>query len=99
MLLLDLCHTIAYYTFTLQINIILYWRYNMKVLRKREVLDRVGYSAGHLWLLEREGKFPQRIELQPGGAVGWLEHEIDDWIEARVAARNHDPRDNLTART
>ena len=71
----------------------------MKVLRKREVLDRVGYSAGHLWLLEREGKFPQRIELQPGGAVGWLEHEIDDWIEARVAARNHYEDKSLVSTT
>ncbi len=62
----------------------------MKILRKNEVMKRVGYSGEHLWRLEKQGNFPRRIELQPGGAVGWLEHEVEQWIRARVSARDDD---------
>ena len=59
----------------------------MRVLRKKEVANRVGYSAMHIWRMEREGKFPRRLQLGPN-AVGWLECEVDDWISARAAERD-----------
>ena len=65
----------------------------MKILRKKEVIERVGYSGVHLWRLEQRGAFPKRIELQPRGAVGWLEHEVDQWIRARVSERDRDRAD------
>ncbi len=63
---------------------------NMRVLRKKEVANRVGYSAMHIWRMEREGRFPRRLQLGPN-AVGWLESEVDDWISARAAERDLEP--------
>ena len=62
----------------------------MRILRKPEVVDRVGYSAMHIWRLERDGKFPRRIQLGPN-AIGWIEDEVDDWIRAKVAQRDKHP--------
>ena len=59
----------------------------MKVLRKRQVVERVGYSAMHIYRLEKQGLFPKRLTLGPN-SVGWLESEIDAWIKARVAERD-----------
>jgi prophage regulatory protein len=58
-----------------------------RVLRKPEVARRTGYSPAHFCRLERMGRFPKKVELQPGGAVGWFEDEIDAWLEARAAER------------
>jgi prophage regulatory protein len=59
----------------------------MRILRKPEVSKRVGYSAMHIWRLERDGQFPKRIQLGPM-AVGWLESEVNDWIKERIAERD-----------
>lgn len=59
----------------------------MKVLRFKQVKERVGYSRMHLFRLERDGKFPKRVPLGPN-SVGWLASEIDAWIAARVAQRD-----------
>jgi len=54
----------------------------MRLIRSSEVVKKVGLSRITLWRMEREGQFPKRRRLGLG-AVGWLEHEIDDWIESR----------------
>ncbi len=59
----------------------------MKVLRQREVVERVGYSRMHIARIEKAGLFPKRIHLGPN-SVGWVEAEIDAWIEAKVAERD-----------
>ena len=61
----------------------------MRVLRTRQVVEKVGYSAMHLSRLEKAGRFPKRFKLNPDGqACGWLESEINDWIQDRVTARD-----------
>ncbi|WP_448187927.1 helix-turn-helix transcriptional regulator [Azospirillum sp. sgz301742] len=62
----------------------------VKVLRFKQVHERVGYSRMHLFRMEREGRFPKRIPLGPN-SVGWLESEVDAWIAARVAKRDAEP--------
>jgi predicted DNA-binding transcriptional regulator AlpA len=59
-----------------------------RILRKPETSSRTGYSSAHLCYLERRGKFPRRVKLQPNGAVGWFEDEVDAWLEARAAERD-----------
>ncbi len=59
----------------------------MRVLRKREVVRKVGYSGMHISRLEKAGQFPKRIQLGPN-SVGWIEAELDAWIEAKVAERD-----------
>jgi prophage regulatory protein len=63
------------------------------VLRLSEVVKRTGLSRTTLYnLMDKKSKyydpsFPKRISLtgRPGGAVGFLEHEINDWISSRTA--------------
>ena len=59
----------------------------MKVLRLPDVLDRVGKSKASIYRDEAAGRFPKRIALG-ANSVGWLETEIDSWIEARAAERS-----------
>lgn len=59
----------------------------LKILRKQEVCERVGYSGMHLSRLEKAGDFPKRIQVGPQ-RVGWLESEINEWIEGRAALRD-----------
>lgn len=56
-----------------------------KILRKKDVRAITGLGDTSLWRLEKLGKFPVRLRL--GGAVGWLEEEIEKWIEERAAER------------
>jgi prophage regulatory protein len=56
---------------------------NIRYIRPREAASRTGYSVGHLWRMERDGQFPQRVRLGER-AVGYLESEIQHWLESRI---------------
>ena len=56
-----------------------------KILRKAIVIGRVGVSYPTIWRMEKAGLFPKRIQISPG-AIGWLEEDIDAWIEGRAVA-------------
>jgi prophage regulatory protein len=47
-------------------------------------LKGITYCRTHLGRLEDAGRFPKRRQLGTN-RVGWLEHEIDDWL-ANLAA-------------
>ena len=55
----------------------------MKVLRLPEVLDRVGFRRSKVYALIAAGQFPRPIALSTK-TRGFLENEIDDWIQQRV---------------
>ncbi len=59
----------------------------MRIIRKSELLDRVGLSAMEIWRREKAGQFPRRVKLGPN-SVGWVEEEIDAFLEKLVAARD-----------
>ncbi len=59
----------------------------MRIIRKSELLDRVGLSAMEIWRREKAGKFPRRVRLGPN-SVGWIDEEIDTYIEELIAARD-----------
>lgn len=62
----------------------------MKVIRKPEVCQRIGLGQSSLARLVREGKFPKPIALGPR-AVGWVEDQVDAWIESRQIAAMPSP--------
>ena len=37
--------------------------------------------------MEKEGKFPKRVRLGQN-RVGWVEDEVDGWINDRIAERD-----------
>lgn len=54
----------------------------MRLIREKDVLDRLGVSRATLWRWERLGITPARRQLGPQ-AVAWLETEIEDFIASR----------------
>jgi prophage regulatory protein len=60
----------------------------LRILRLPEVAQRVNLSREQIAILERVGQFPHRVSLSPR-AVGWIEHEIDRWIQDRMAERDN----------
>ncbi len=54
-----------------------------RFLRLPEVLERTGLSRSTIYVRRAEGKFPRPVSLG-GRAVGWVESEMDDWIEERI---------------
>jgi prophage regulatory protein len=57
-----------------------------KIIRKRELLGMLGLSDPTIWRMEKAGTFPKRLQLG-GNSVGWIESEINNWIERKAAAR------------
>lgn len=57
------------------------------ILRRREVEARTGLGCSTIYEGIKAGTFPAPIQLGPK-SVGWLSHEIDAWLAARVAARD-----------
>lgn len=57
-----------------------------RIMRVREVCTRTGLARTTIWTYAAAGTFPKPIRLGPN-AAGWLESEVDAWIDARIAER------------
>lgn len=56
----------------------------MRLIRPKAMPAKVGLSLSTIWRMEKAGLFPRRRKLSPG-AVGWLESEINEWLQSRKA--------------
>ena len=56
-----------------------------KILRLPDVKKKIGRSRSGIYLMISQGIFPKPIALGPR-SVGWLESDIDDWINERINA-------------
>lgn len=54
----------------------------MRLLRAGEVSQRIGVSRTTLWRMERDGRFPNRRRISDN-IVGWLESDVNEWIQGR----------------
>jgi prophage regulatory protein len=61
-------------------------RKSNKINRLPVVEDKVGLSRSSIYLRMSKGLFPQSISLGGGRAIGWLESDIDEWLEQCIAA-------------
>ena len=60
-----------------------------RILRLPAVLERVPFSETQLEEKIAKGEFPQPIKLSDSGRLnGWLESEVEEYIDQRVAARD-----------
>jgi prophage regulatory protein len=59
-----------------------------KLLKRPQVLRRIGFSETKLKNLIRAGRFPKPVKIEPGrqGAARWVAAEVDQWIEEQIAA-------------
>lgn len=56
-----------------------------KILRKPDVLERIGIKNSTLYEWIKRGGFPRQRILGPR-AVGWRESDIEAWIEQRSSS-------------
>lgn len=57
----------------------------LRILRIRDVCHRTGMSRSSIYAYEQTGVFPKRIQIS-ARAVGWVEDEVEAWLETRIAA-------------
>ncbi len=55
------------------------------IIRLPVVINRTGLKRSPIYALIAEGRFPKQIKLGTK-ASGWLESEVDQWIESRIEA-------------
>jgi prophage regulatory protein len=55
----------------------------LRFLRFTTIRERTGLSRSTIWRLERRGAFPRHHRISTN-AVGWLENEVDEWVESRL---------------
>jgi prophage regulatory protein len=58
----------------------------LKVEKRKQVEARTGLSRSTIYQLVGEGAFPAPISLS-AHSVGWLSHEVDEWIAERIRLR------------
>ena len=56
---------------------------------KKKTANAIGYHAGHLMRLVREGKFPRPIKMgdSDNSSVRFVAEEVEAWISEKIAAR------------
>jgi prophage regulatory protein len=59
---------------------------HVNIQRWPVVFGRVGFCRSYVHLLISKGEFPRPIKLGQR-ASGWLESEIDSWLEDRIKLR------------
>lgn len=57
----------------------------LKILRIKQVCERVGICKSHIYKMMHDGKFPASIKLGER-STGWFEHEIDNWLINRSSS-------------
>jgi prophage regulatory protein len=61
-----------------------------RILRRPTVELKTGLKRSEIYERMKEGTFPRPVHLGTT-AVGWVEEEIDAWIDQRVAERDERP--------
>lgn len=56
-----------------------------RFIKLDEVMYRTGLKTTSIYTLMNQGRFPKNIKLT-NDRVGWLESDIDRWIDERIKA-------------
>lgn len=60
--------------------------FHSRIVRPRELAERLGISRVTLWRWERLGKLPPKRQLGPH-LIGWLESELEAWFDTTLTER------------
>ena len=58
---------------------------SLKILKRKEVEAVTGFSRSSIYAHMDKDSFPKAIKLSER-SVGWLEHEVQEWLKNRVVA-------------
>jgi prophage regulatory protein len=59
---------------------------NLRLIRLGQVMNKTGMGRSWIYQSIKNGSFPKPISISGAHAVAWVEHEIEGWIESRIAA-------------
>lgn len=59
----------------------------MEILREPELVEKLRLSRATIWAMAKAGTFPKPIRIG-ANAVGWLKHEVEAWLQERIAQRD-----------
>jgi prophage regulatory protein len=62
----------------------------IRILRRWQVQDTVGLSRATIYQMMREVRFPKPVKISER-AVGWIEHEIQEWLMKRIETTRSAP--------
>lgn len=60
------------------------------ILRRKQVRQKTGLPYSTMYQRISEGRFPKPISLGGARAVGWIESEIDQWLNDCIEASRTD---------
>lgn len=66
-----------------------------RLLRLPEVLSRAGVSRSYVYDGVKTGRFPKPVKVTERTSA-WVESEIQEWIDQRIAERDAGPDSELT---
>jgi len=61
-----------------------------RILTAKEVREATGLARTTVWRLEKDGRFPPRVQLSDR-RVGWRADDVEQWARNRPASSNPDP--------
>ncbi|TDQ38098.1 helix-turn-helix transcriptional regulator [Thiopseudomonas denitrificans] len=59
----------------------------MKFIKLRDVMELTSLARSTIYKFVAEGRFPKQVPLG-GNCVAWVESEIHEWLEGRIAERD-----------
>lgn len=57
-----------------------------QLLRLKQVEKKTGLKRSQIYLYMKDGTFPRSFKIGPA-SVAWLESEIDEWVNLKLANR------------
>ncbi|MDD2337482.1 MAG: AlpA family phage regulatory protein [Geobacteraceae bacterium] len=57
-----------------------------RLIRRKELVKMVGYSASSIWRRCKDGSFPLAVRIGPS-AVAWRLSEVEEWMNSRQTVR------------
>jgi len=67
------------------------------IIRTPAVVKKTGLSRSTIYRKYKSGEFPAPVVLGPG-AVGWFEHEIDEYLTTLPRGNAETPTEAITSR-
>lgn len=66
----------------------------LRILRRSDVIEKTGLSRGTIENMREDGTFPMPVKLGPR-SIGWIESEVDEWIQQKIEERDQAHEDLL----
>ncbi|RZQ02769.1 AlpA family transcriptional regulator [Vibrio vulnificus] len=63
----------------------------MKVIRLKEVMALTGLSKSSIYRFSESNDFPKSVPLG-ARSVGWIESEVNQWLERKISSREQEKR-------